>query len=142
MPENTRTARQTVELMLHALAHNDRETIDAVYSPDVVVTNPFAPDGVPARVEGAEELKARRKDYAGLWRYESVENVTLHETADLEVVIAEFTVTGTVTASANPFRLSFVTVMRIVDGLITESRDYSDGVRTANLFAEIQPAAG
>ena len=138
MPENTRTARETVEVWLHTIVHSGRDALVDFYASDVVVTNPFAPDGVPASVTGNEELRTRMKAYEQLWSYDAVEDVTIHETADPEVVVVEFGIRGRLTASGKEFDLRFVNVMRIADGLITESRDYSDAVRAAALFAEIQ----
>lgn len=90
MPENTRTARETVELMMHTIVHGGRDALADLYAPDVVITNPFAPDGVPVSVTGNEELRTRMKAYEQLWSYDAVEDVTIHETADPEVVVVEF----------------------------------------------------
>lgn len=133
----TRTARETVDLMLHTVVHGTRDDLADLYAPDVVITNPFAPDGVPATTVGSEQLRARMKAMGGLIRYDSVDDVTVHETQDPGTVIVEFGVSGTIVASATPFKLAFVNVVRVVDGLIAESRDYSDAVRAAQLFERL-----
>ncbi|MEY9840323.1 nuclear transport factor 2 family protein [Streptacidiphilus sp. EB103A] len=137
MSRNTRTARETVDLMLHTIVHGTRDELADLYAPDTVITNPFAPDGVPASVSGNEQLRTRMKAMGGLIRYDSVDEVTVHETRDPETVIVEFGVSGTIVASETPFTLRFVNIVRVVDGLIAESRDYSDGVRTAQLFERL-----
>jgi ketosteroid isomerase-like protein len=124
--------------MMHTIVHGGRDALADLYAPDVVITNPFAPDGVPVSVTGNEELRTRMKAYEQLWSYDAVEDVTNHETADPEVVVVEFGIRGRITASGKELDLRFVNVTRIVDGLVTESRDYSDAVRAAALSAEIQ----
>ena len=137
MSRNTRTARETVDLMLHTIVHGTRDDLADLYAPDTVITNPFAPDGVPASVSGNEQLRTRMKAMADLIRYDSVDDVTVHETRDPETVIVEFGVSGTIVASETPFTLRFVNIVRVVDGLIAESRDYSDGVRATQLFERL-----
>ncbi|MFC1402863.1 MULTISPECIES: nuclear transport factor 2 family protein [Streptacidiphilus] len=134
MSQNTRTARETVDLMLHTIVHGTRDDLADLYAPDTVITNPFAPDGVPASVTGNEQLRARMKAMGDLIRYHSVDDVTVHETREPGTVVVEFGVSGTIVASGTPFSLRFVNIVRVMDGLIAESRDYSDSVRAAQLF--------
>jgi ketosteroid isomerase-like protein len=54
-----------------------------------------------------------------------VEDVHVHETTDPEVVVAEFAYAG------DGFRYRCVFVIRVRDGLIVESRDYIDHLRSA-----------
>jgi len=56
------------------------------------------------------------------------ENIRIHQTADPEVIVAEFDYVGTVVATGEPFTASNVIVLRVRDGLIVESRDYIDRV--------------
>ena len=137
MPASTRTPRETVDLMFHTIVHGSRDDLADLYAPDVVVTNRFAPEGVPASAHGNEQLRTRMKTMGGLIRYDSVDDATVHETQDPEVVVVEFGVSGTIIASATPFTLTFVNVMRIVDGLIAESRDYGDSLKAAKLFEQL-----
>lgn len=75
---------------------------------------------------GRETMRARMKATAGLWSFHTVDEVTLHETADPEVAIAEFRVHGRITATGEPFALTYINVIRVVDGLIVSSRDYGN----------------
>lgn len=60
--------------------------------------------------------------------------MVVHETADPEVVIAEFDYEGRVGATGNEFAMHNVQVLRIRDGLIQETRDYHDHLRMAAAF--------
>ncbi len=57
----------------------------------------------------------------------------VHKTGDPEVVIVEFRYQGS--ANSRPFDLQCIFVVRVRDGPIIESRDYSDHVAFARAFA-------
>lgn len=79
---------------------------------------------------------------AGLWRAGPLSragptlrrqptNVTIHETANPEVIVAEFQYEGVVVETGKPFVIPGIFVMRVQDGKIVESRDYLDHLRSA-----------
>lgn len=138
MSASTRTPRETVDQLLHTVVHGRRTEIADLYAPDVRIENPWAPPGVPRVSEGREEMKARMAQTEQLWTFDSVQDVAIHETADPEVVVLEYRVNATVTAPAAEghgakFALGFVSVLRIVDGLIASARDYSNPLETAEI---------
>lgn len=59
----------------------------------------------------------------------------VHQTDDSEVVIVEFRYQGS--ANSRPFDLPCIFVVRVRDGLIIESRDYSDHVAFARAFGRL-----
>ena len=70
-------------------------------------------------------------------------NVTIHETTDPEVIVAEFEYQGT-TGAGEAYALPAIFVMRVRDGEIVSSRDYHDhlasaraGGRLGELFAAL-----
>ncbi|WP_199820939.1 nuclear transport factor 2 family protein [Streptomyces fulvoviolaceus] len=58
-----------------------------------------------------------------------VVDVVVHETADPEVIVAEFAYEFT-SPDGSPAKVPCVFVMRVRDGQIIESRDYIDPIRT------------
>ena len=132
-----RTPRETVELLLRTTVEGDRGDLADLYAPDVVVEMPFTRPGFPSQTEGNETLRTRMKAVEGLWTYDHVDGVTLHDTADSEVVIAEFRVHGHVTANREPFTLGYINVVRVVDGLIVSSRDYGNPLESEALISAL-----
>ncbi|MBB4684283.1 nuclear transport factor 2 family protein [Amycolatopsis jiangsuensis] len=63
----------------------------------------------------------------------------VHETADPEVVVFEFSYVGSVLGRAVSVPCIFVT--RVRDGLIVESRDYADHVGMARAFGRLDQLA-
>jgi ketosteroid isomerase-like protein len=131
-----RTARQTVELLLRTTAEGTRDQIADLYDPEVVIEIPFSPDGISNVTKGRETMRARMNAAASLLAFDSVEDVALHETADPEVVIAEYRILGHLAPGGKPFSLSYITVTRVRDGLIVSSRDYGNPLEVGELFKD------
>jgi ketosteroid isomerase-like protein len=125
--------RQVVERLHRLVAEGDLEGQADLFAPDGVLEWPFAPDGVPRRIEGREAIRAtfaplgRRMRAAGR-RPGAVADVVVHETRDPEVVVVELALGG----GDDP--LPYVQVFRVRDGQILEFRDYF-GPRTAAALA-------
>ena len=136
MPASVRTPRETVDLLLHTVVHGRRPEIADLYAPDVRIENPWAPPGVPRVSEGRAELKARMEMTEDLWSFDSVQDVVVTEGAEPETVVLEYRVNATLAAGEHAgakFSLGFVSVMRVVDGLIVSARDYSNPLETAEV---------
>lgn len=140
MSEPVRTTRETIEAVLRAIIEGTRDDVADLYAEDVLVANPFAAEEL-RESRGNQALRTRMKRFAQYLDYSEVKNVTIHETTDPQVAIAEFTVAGTLVPTAEPFELASINVIRVVDGLIVESRDHSDGLTAARLLQSIQAAA-
>jgi uncharacterized protein len=112
------------------------------YAEQTDVRHPFRPLGdTPLRSRA--ELRAHFA--GGPARTLGVESfapahVVVHETADPEVVVMEFRYVGS--AHGRSFDLPCIFVTRVRDGLIVESRDYSDHVAMARAFGRLDDLAG
>ena len=110
----------------------------SLYAEHTDVRHPFAPMGdTPLRTRA----ELRRHFAAGpartADRHEAVGHV--HETADPEVVIFEFSYVGS--ANGRPFAVPCVFVTRVRDGVIVESRDYVDHLGAARAFGRLNDLA-
>jgi uncharacterized protein len=134
MSANTTTGpREVVERFLHAATGPDPGDLADCYASNVVIEMPFAdPALYPARIETTrDELRARFRAGTAVRRYERLENVVMHETADPEVIITEYDLHGRLVETGAPFALSFIMVIRVRDGRIVHSRDYTDPIASA-----------
>ncbi|MFD0523241.1 nuclear transport factor 2 family protein [Paractinoplanes durhamensis] len=61
----------------------------------------------------------------------------MHETADPEVIVAEFAYRGHVAETGETFTVPCVFIMRIRDGRIIESRDYIDAIASARAWGQL-----
>lgn len=110
--------------------HITAELADA-YAPAAVVEQPFLP-GERQRLEGREQIWAHFAAAQSAPLALRIRNLVVHQTTDPEVVVAEYDYDGVVTPTGKTFAVANIQVLRVRDGLITESRDYHDHARLAN----------
>jgi uncharacterized protein len=125
MGESMPTPRETFDRLLRGISVGAWPDLADLYADDAVVDLPFA---IPAPVHLAGRAAVRApfaKAAAGPVALEP-RNVVVHETADPEVIIAEYDYHGRVTTTGRSFRVSNVQVLTIRDGRIVASRDYHD----------------
>ncbi len=112
----------------NAVVTGDTAELPLLYSDTTDVRHPMYPGGsesLRTRADVAAHLGVAEPGYTPTLRYQA-EAITVHETADPEVIVAEFEYRGTVVATGKRFVVPCVFVMRVRDGLIVESRDYID----------------
>jgi ketosteroid isomerase-like protein len=131
--------RHTAERLLNATIGPDPGDIADCYAPDVVIEMPFAAAPLyPDRFQTTrEELRARFRAGAAVRRYQKLTGVLIHETADPEVVIAEYQLHGELLASGEPFAQRFVMVMTVRDGQIVHTRDYTNPITGARMLGKL-----
>jgi uncharacterized protein len=117
------------------------DELAALYGEETDVRHPFAPFGdTPLR----SRAELRRHFAEGAGRTPGVEtfapvDVVVHRTADPEVVVEEFRYEGR--ANGQAFSLPCVFVVRVRDGVIVESRDYTNRVALARAFGRLDELA-
>jgi ketosteroid isomerase-like protein len=113
------------------------EELPSLYAEQTHVVHPFDPYR-RAALGTREELRehfAPADDDPTLPR--RVANITIHQTTDPEVIVAEFEYQGTVASTGEPFALPGVLVLRVQDGEIVSSRDYLDHLTSARLQGQL-----
>ena len=134
----TQEPRQVVERVHRLVLDGDIEGQADLFAPDGVLEWPFAPAGVPARLEGREAIRRAlepigRRMRQGATRPTGLRSV-LHQTLDPEVVVVELELEGEVAATGDAYRLPYIQVFRVRDGAILCFRDYF-GPGTAQALA-------
>jgi ketosteroid isomerase-like protein len=133
----TRSPREVFLALVNGIADGNPDGLPELYAEQIDVTHPFDPlHGAPYRSredirKGMERLRA-----AGPRPRRRVGNVTIHETIDPEVIVAEFEYQGT-TGAGEPYALPAVFVMRVRDGEIVSSRDYHDHLASARVAGRL-----
>ena len=131
------TAREVVDTLLRSIT-TSFDQLAELYAPDVLIEMPFAPPLYPARRQASrEDLRAQLKSGAAERTYTSVQNVTVHETTDPEVVIAEYELHGNVLADGREFLLPMLMIITVRDGLIVSSRDYNHPIASAQALGRV-----
>jgi ketosteroid isomerase-like protein len=147
------TPEQVFLKLVHGVADRDFEVLPELYAEQTDVRHPMNPYGdhpLLNRDALREHFGANAPQVVEKVRFEPA-NIRVHQTADPEVIVAEFDYAGTVLATGEPFTAPCVFVLRVRDGLIVESRDYIDHVamirargmvdQFVTMLTEPQPAA-
>jgi ketosteroid isomerase-like protein len=130
------TPRELVERVQTLFLAGDVDGIADLVAEDVVIENPFAPDGHPTRVEGRESFRARlaARMGGGSIRFDQFADVEWHPSTDPEVVVVEFELHGRIPAgpsSDRAFSRRYIQVVRVRDGQVIHWRDYFDPLALA-----------
>ncbi|TDC12846.1 phzA/B-like protein [Actinomadura bangladeshensis] len=99
-----------------------------ILADDIVLETPFAPDGHPRRVEGRETVAAMMREGRKALPivFEEFRDVVVHETADPEVIVAEYEMVASVPGTGKAGSANFIVVLRARDGRIVHWREYQD----------------
>jgi ketosteroid isomerase-like protein len=119
--------------LVNGVAEGRWEELPDLYAEETHVVHPFDPLRGPA-LRSREELRAHfRPTGAGPRLDRKAAGITIHETTDPEVIIAEFEYRGTVVDTGESFAQPAIFVLRVRDGEIVSSRDYFDHVTAARI---------
>ena len=132
-------ATETVDRMLRAGRELDIETFVELMAPDGYLEWPYRPPGVPARLQGRQEIRAFLTAAATEFiRFDEYRDVVVHETVDPEVIIVEYEAHGTVVPTGAPFRQTVIAVFRVRNGQILSYRDYINPLPLAEALASVR----
>lgn len=124
--------RAVFEKLLAGMVNRDFDNLWQLYAPGIVLEHPFAvPE--PTVTRGQEGLR-RLLDELREWFETTAKNVVIHETADPEVIVAEWDYEMRVPGTDKMRTTANVIVMRVRDGRIVESRDYHNHAALAQII--------
>ncbi|UGQ10194.1 nuclear transport factor 2 family protein [Yinghuangia sp. ASG 101] len=125
-------ARNTAALRRALAAVGDVSAQLAEYTDDAVLEFPYA--APPVRVEGRARISAYLT--AALAVFEMRLTVTrVHECADPDVLIAEYTSEGRVTTTGKPYANTYISVVAFHGGLIAHQREFYNPSAAAEALA-------
>ncbi|HEY3866773.1 MAG TPA: nuclear transport factor 2 family protein [Actinocrinis sp.] len=136
----TRTPREVFLAFIGAISEGRWTELADFYAEDAVAEIPFSLPA-PDRVEGREQLRARFEAATQRPIELRAENIVVYETADPEVVIAEFDYRGRVTTTGRSFVAANIQILRIRDGLIVATRDFHHHLALAAAGGRLPEAA-
>lgn len=139
MPEPVPASPAAVfDRLVHGVGDHRWAELPGLYAEQTRVVHPHDPlRGAPLMTR--EELDRHFRlgaEVLGETRFTPAA-ITVHQTADPEVIVAEFEYRGTAPGTGEPFAIPNVFVMRVRDGLIVESRDYADHVEIARVLGSL-----
>jgi ketosteroid isomerase-like protein len=129
--------REVFLALVEGVAEGRSDEMPDLYAEQTHVTHPFHPLR-PAPLRTRDELREHfRPSDAGPRLHRRPANITVHETTDPEVIVAEFEYRGTNADTGESFAQPAIFVLRVRNGEIVESRDYFDHLSTARIRGQL-----
>jgi ketosteroid isomerase-like protein len=128
--------REVVEALMRGISDGRWDELDGCYADDAVVEYPFALPQ-PMRLVGREAIQRYFAAAARLPLRLHARDMVVHETADPDVVVAEWDYDGQVTTTGRSFRVSNIQVSTVRDGKIVASRDYHNHLVLAEVTGRL-----
>jgi ketosteroid isomerase-like protein len=133
----SRSPQEVFLALVHGVAEGRWDDLPGLYAEQTHVVHPFHPLRAPA-LRTREELREHfRATGHGPRLHRRPVDITIHETTDPEVIVAEFEYRGTVADTSEPFALPGIFVLRVRNGEIVSSRDYLDHLTAAGIRGQL-----
>lgn len=127
--------RALFEKAIELLLAKDMAGFAGLWAEDGSMEFPFAPADRPSRVDGRAAVSEYLRRYPEMLDVRDVPWRQVHETADPNVIVAEFDVAGQVVATGKPYRSRYIVVITAHDGEIVGWRDYWNPLAANELMA-------
>ncbi|SFK79764.1 Ketosteroid isomerase-related protein [Amycolatopsis sacchari] len=113
-----------VQKMLDLLLAKDMNAVADLWAEDGVAEFPFAAGASPRRLTGREEVRRYLANYPERIDVREFPALTVYRTDHPDTIVVELTATGLTVRTGEPYRLDYIVVVTVRDGLITRYRDY------------------
>ena len=100
------------------------ETFLDMVADDAVMEFPYAPPGLPKRLDGKAAITHYLTGIGDLIIFDRIGEPLAHATIDPKLIIVEFQGFGHGAATGEPYDQRYISVIRIRDGLIVQYSDY------------------
>lgn len=137
----SRSPREVFLELVNRIADGRVGDIPDLYAEEIDVVHPFDPMHAPP-LRSRAELSAQVPPGTVMPKHrERPEIRAIHETADPEVIVAEFAYQRNHAVTGEPVSQPAIFVMRIRNGEIVSSRDYHDHLQQARIRGQLTDLA-
>lgn len=133
--KDIKSPREIFELAQSMFLSKDLSSFSDLFSTDGVLELPFHTKESMRLVQGRENIRSYLATMpATLLRPIGYNSMTIHETSDPEVIIAEYDMYGEVVANGKPFQRRYLQILRVHNGEIVTLRDYWNPIDTFEIL--------
>ena len=137
-----RNAREVFELAQSMfLEKKDLNSYADLFASDGALELPFSPHKSKRFIQGRENIRAYLAEVAKAsftsLRPTGFKSMTIYETIDPEVIIAEWDMRGEVEVTRQPFQLRYLQIFKVHNGEIVTLRDYWNPLGTSEILGRL-----
>ncbi len=133
--KNMKSPREIFELAQSMFLSKDLSSFSDLFATDGVLELPFHTKKSMRLIQGRENIRSYLATMpATLLKPIGYKSMTIHETSDHEVIIAEYDMYGEVTANGKPFQRRYLQVVKVHNGEIVTLRDYWNPIDTFEIL--------
>jgi ketosteroid isomerase-like protein len=131
------TPEETMRRLLDLMLAKDTDAVADLWAEDGTAEFPFATGASPRRLAGREQIRGYLARLPELIHVREIHAFTVHHTEQPDTVVVEYTGNGHTVRTGKPYRLDYIVVITVQDGLITRFRDYWSPVAVAEAFGTL-----
>jgi uncharacterized protein len=138
--KDTNNPRKIFELVQSMFVTKDFSSFSDLIAMDAVLELPFSPQKSNRLIQGRENILAYLAGVAKKQtplRPTGYKSMTIYDTNDPEVIIAEFDMCGEVIATGLPYQLSYIDIFKVHNGQIINLRDYWNPLGTPEILGSL-----
>lgn len=124
MSENIESFSAMLRRALGDRIDKDAGSFTDMMAEHAVMEFPYAPPGLPVRLDGRHAVARHLERAAGLVAFDRMGEPTVHPSTDPDVVVIEFDGFGHGVATGEPYDQRYISVIRTENGQIVHYRDY------------------
>lgn len=126
------TPEETFRRMLDLMLAKETDAATDLWAEDGIAEFPFAVGTSPRLLTGRDEIRVYMGRLPEVMDMREIPAITVHHTEHPGTAVVEFTATGRTLGTGEPYRLDYIVVITVEDGLITRYRDYWNPVAAAS----------
>ncbi|MFB5674898.1 nuclear transport factor 2 family protein [Paenibacillus terreus] len=107
-----------------SILNHDAARFAELFDEQAVFEYPFAPPGYPEKLEGKDTIREYVEKFPEFIRINRFSGPEIHEAANSNVIVIEFTCEGAMTASEKPYNQTYISVIHTKNGKIIRYKDY------------------
>lgn len=127
-----REPEETMRRLLDLTLAKDMDAVADLWAEDGIAEFPFAAGDAPRRLVGREAVRGYLAGYPDVYDVQEIPAITVHRTERPDTVVVECHAVGRTVRTGEPYRMDYVVVVTVQDGLITHFRDYWSPLATAS----------
>ncbi|WP_315070190.1 nuclear transport factor 2 family protein [uncultured Clostridium sp.] len=133
--KNIRSPREIFELAQTMFLNKDLSSFSDLFASDGILELPFHIQKSMRLIQGRENIRNYLAMMpVALLKPIGYESMTIHETSNSEIIIAEYDMYGEVMANSKPFQRRYLQVVEVRNGEIITLRDYWNPIDTFEIL--------